>query len=161
MCNAHKVCLFQVIESREGFVEILSQIEHFLGYSNDLFFFRSCDGDEFLDNLVRDKSVPLELLANLESDIEGTDTDKRWLFARELVIMHGHLGKVHCHLINQVLEAFWCIARFGYVFLFFGSQTSLANMADLQNFLKIHSKEVQDCWRRDLIVDRFENIELE
>ena len=75
--------------------------------------------------------------------------------------MHGHLGEVHCHLINQVLEAFWCIARLGYVFLFFGSQASLANMTDLEDFLKIHSKEVQDgrCW--DLIVDRFEDIELE
>ena len=69
MCNAHKVCLFQVFESREGFVEILSKVEHLLGYSNDLFLFRSCYGDKFLDNLVCDKSVPLELLANLESDV--------------------------------------------------------------------------------------------
>ena len=34
-------------------------------------------------------------------------------------------------------------------------------MTDLQDFLKIYSKEVQDGRRRDLIVDRFENIELE
>ena len=161
MCNAHKVCLFQVFESWEGFVEILSQIEHLLGYSNDLFFLRSCDGDKFLDNLISDESVSLELLTNLESNIQGADTDERWLFARELVIMHGHLGKVHCHLINQVLEAFWCIARLGYVFFFFGGQTCFANVTDLEDFLKIHSKEVQDCWRRDLIVDRFEDIELE
>ena len=75
--------------------------------------------------------------------------------------MHGHLGEVHCHLINQVLKAFWRIARLGYVFLFFGSQASLSNMTDLEDFLKIHSKEVQDgrCW--DLIVDRFKDIELE
>ena len=63
------MCLFQVIESWEGFVEILSQIEYLLGYSNDLFLLRSSDSDKFLDNLVCDKSVPLELLANLESDV--------------------------------------------------------------------------------------------
>ena len=155
------MCLFQVIESGECFVEILSQIEHLLGYSNDLFLLRSSDGDKFLDNLVCDKSVPLELLANLESDVKGTNTDKRWLFARELVVMHGHLGEVHCHLINQVLKAFWCIARLGYIFLFFGRKACLAYVTDLEDFLKIHSKEVQDGRSRDLIVDRFEDIELE
>ena len=104
------MCLFQVLESGEGFVEILSQVEHFLGYSNDFFLLRSGHSDKLLDDFVRDQSVSLELLTNLESNVEGTDTDKRRLFARELVIMHGHLGKVHRHLINEVLEAFWSVA---------------------------------------------------
>ena len=34
-------------------------------------------------------------------------------------------------------------------------------MADLQHFLKIYSEEVKDGRRRDLIVDRFEDVELE
>ncbi len=63
----------QIFETRESFIEILRQVENFLGHFNDLFFLRSGDLDQSLHNRVGDEGVALELLANLECYVKRAD----------------------------------------------------------------------------------------
>jgi hypothetical protein len=64
------VCLLQIFEAGEGFVEILRQVEDLLRHFNDLFFFRAGDLNQLLNDHVSNQGVSLELLANLESDVK-------------------------------------------------------------------------------------------
>ena len=57
--DAHKVCLFQVLKSREGFVEILGEVEHLLGNLDDLLLLGTCHLDKLLHDGVRDEGVSL------------------------------------------------------------------------------------------------------
>ena len=110
LCDAHEVSLFQIFESREGFVEILRQEEHLLRYFNDFLFLRARNLHQLLHDTVSDQGVPLELLADLESNVERANTDEGRLAAGQVVVVHGHFGQVHRHLEDQVVQALCSIA---------------------------------------------------
>ena len=155
------MCLFEVVEAGEGLVEVLSKEENLLRDVDDLLLLGVGDPDETLDDLVCDEVLAFELLANLEGNIKGTDSDKRGLLAAELVVVHRHLGQVHGHLVDQVVQAFGSAACRRDVLLFFGGEASLAHVADSKDFVEVFSEEVEHSRCRDLVLNCFQDVKLE
>ena len=139
LCNAHEVRLFQIFEAGEGLVEILRQVEHFLGHFDDCIFLRLGCLDELLHDGVRDERLALQLLADFEGNVKSTDANKGWFAAGQLVVVHRHLAQIHRHLEYQVVKAGRCITRLRQILLLLSRQASLADMTNLENLLKVVS----------------------
>ena len=68
-----KMSLFEVVQSWEKSVEILSQVQHLLTDFNNVFLFRFGRLNQLMHNFGRNERIPLKLLTNFESHIEGSN----------------------------------------------------------------------------------------
>ena len=145
--------LFEVVQSGEKSVEILSKVQHLLTDLNNVFLFRFGRLNQLMHNLGRNQSVPLELLTNLESHVEGANCDETGLLAAQLIIMHRHFPQIHRHFENQELQPFGGVWVFRDRFLLFFGQRSLSLVTNVENFLQVDAKEVKDGRGGNLVVD--------
>jgi len=90
--NDTEVGLLQVFKTRKLFVEILSQVEHFLGHIEDLILSHPANLDQSSHNLSIDQILFLELLTDLEGHVDWTNRKEAGVSSRELQIMHRHFG---------------------------------------------------------------------
>jgi len=70
------VCSLQIFEAGECPVEILRQVKDLLRHLDYFFFLGAGNQNQFLNDLVSDQSIPLELLANLKCNVERADANK-------------------------------------------------------------------------------------
>lgn len=137
-----EMCLLQILKSWELSVEILSQVEDFLGYIQNGVFVHAALLDQLVDHDSIDEILSLKLLANLQSDIDCTNRKEWWVPGGQLGIVHGHFGEVDRHLLDQVVLNFriglvlshhlvfllllgFCIRCEGRLFLFLGFSPAL------------------------------------
>lgn len=80
--------LLQIFEAGEFFVEVLCQVENLLRYVQYLLLAHLAHVDEACDDLGVDQLLLLELLADLQGDVNGTDCQERWMTDGEGHFMH-------------------------------------------------------------------------
>ena len=72
--NDTKVGLLEILKAWELLVEVLGKIEDLLRNIQNLILAHLADLDQSWNNLSIDQIFFLQLLANLEGDIDGTDS---------------------------------------------------------------------------------------
>lgn len=88
LSNDPEVGLFQVLETWELFVKVLSQVENLLRHIENLIFVHPANMDQSGHDLCVDEILFLELLADLEGHIDGPNGEETWVSSGELEVVH-------------------------------------------------------------------------
>ena len=155
LSDSDELSLFQVLKLWENSVEILSKIQDLLWNFNDLFFLCLGDLDQLVNNAIADEIFSLQLFTDLESHVDCAYCHEWGSFPRQLIVVHGHLGQEHSHVVDKELHALWIVTACWNALLLLAGKGGLSLVPNVEDILQVDAKEVYQsgCW--DFIVNNF------